>query len=400
MKVASGGELSRFLLALKVALADRGSAPTLVFDEIDTGVGGAVAEAIGRRLARLAERVQVLSVTHAPQVAAQAGAHFVIAKKAVDDGQARGDRRPRGRRQARREEIARMLAGATISDEARAAADRLMRRSSLMAENRARSGGCLTRGGSARRAASASRPRSPRTTAATTRRTRRRSPTRSTTRCAAATTRSRRAFPTLVRADSPSQRVGAKPSGRFRKVRHSVPMLSLGNAFADEDVAEFFARVAPLPRPCRGSRRCRSPPSRRSTASPHRSATRIGALVVGATRGDGTVGEDVTANIRTIAEIPQRLPKGAPDIVEVRGEVYMTHADFAALNRREAEEGGRVFVNPRNTAAGALRQLDPAITARAAAAFLRLGLGRDERACPADTQFGVLRGDRAPGAFR
>ena len=128
MKVASGGELSRFLLALKVALADRGSAPTLVFDEIDAGAGGAVAEAIGRRLARLAERVQVLSVTHAPQVAAQAGAHFLIAKAEVAEGQARDDRASTpiaGR--ARREEIARMLAGATISDEARAAAERLMR---------------------------------------------------------------------------------------------------------------------------------------------------------------------------------------------------------------------------------------------------------------------------------
>ena len=126
MKVASGGELSRFLLALKVALADRGSAPTLVFDEIDAGAGGAVAEAIGRRLARLAERVQVLSVTHAPQVAAQADAHFVIAKKAVAKGKrvATDVRFVDGK--ARREEIARMLAGATISEEARAAADRLM----------------------------------------------------------------------------------------------------------------------------------------------------------------------------------------------------------------------------------------------------------------------------------
>ena len=127
MKVASGGELSRFLLALKVALADRGSAPTLVFDEIDTGAGGAVAEAIGRRLARLAERVQVLSVTHAPQVAAQADAHFLITKTAVDRGKrvATGVAPVAGG--ARREEIARMLAGETISDEARAAAERLIK---------------------------------------------------------------------------------------------------------------------------------------------------------------------------------------------------------------------------------------------------------------------------------
>lgn len=130
-KVASGGELSRFLLALKVALADRGSAPTLVFDEIDTGVGGAVADAIGRRLARLAERVQVLSVTHAPQVAARAGHHFVISKTRVgSDGEERVATGVSAiRDEERREEIARMLAGASITDEARAAADRLISQS-------------------------------------------------------------------------------------------------------------------------------------------------------------------------------------------------------------------------------------------------------------------------------
>ena len=126
MKVASGGELSRFLLALKVALADRGSAPTLVFDEIDSGAGGAVAEAIGRRLARLAERVQVLSVTHAPQVAAHARAHLLISKAEVDGGKRVTTTVEPVVGPARREEIARMLAGATISDEARKAAERLM----------------------------------------------------------------------------------------------------------------------------------------------------------------------------------------------------------------------------------------------------------------------------------
>ena len=125
MKVASGGELSRFLLALKVALADRGSAPTLVFDEIDTGVGGAVADAIGQRLARLSQRVQVLSVTHAPQVAARASAHFLISKSGGADRVSTGIAEIG--REARQEEIARMLAGATITDEARAAADRLLR---------------------------------------------------------------------------------------------------------------------------------------------------------------------------------------------------------------------------------------------------------------------------------
>jgi len=125
MKVASGGELSRFLLALKVALADRGSAPTLVFDEIDTGVGGAVADAIGQRLARLSKRVQVLSVTHAPQVAARAETHFLISKSGSADRVATGIAEMD--RPARQEEIARMLAGATITDEARAAAERLLR---------------------------------------------------------------------------------------------------------------------------------------------------------------------------------------------------------------------------------------------------------------------------------
>jgi DNA repair protein RecN (Recombination protein N) len=126
MKVASGGELSRFLLALKVALADRGSAPTLVFDEIDAGAGGAVAEAIGRRLARLAERVQVLSVTHAPQVAAHARAHFLISKAEVDGGARVMTMVKPVSGKARREEIARMLAGSVVTKEARAAAERLM----------------------------------------------------------------------------------------------------------------------------------------------------------------------------------------------------------------------------------------------------------------------------------
>ena len=126
MKIASGGELARFMLALKVVLADRGSAPTLVFDEIDTGAGGAVADAMGQRLARLASRVQVLAVTHAPQVAARAAGHFRIAKHAADQGKRVATRVSLLAMEARREEIARMLAGATITDEARAAAGRLL----------------------------------------------------------------------------------------------------------------------------------------------------------------------------------------------------------------------------------------------------------------------------------
>ncbi|MGD9925423.1 MAG: DNA repair protein RecN, partial [Pseudorhodoplanes sp.] len=127
MKVASGGELARFLLALKVVLADKGSAPTLVFDEIDTGVGGAVADAIGVRLAKLATRVQAIAVTHAPQVAARADRHYVIAKDALDKGRRVATRVSEVAAERRREEIARMLAGAEITDEARAAAERLIK---------------------------------------------------------------------------------------------------------------------------------------------------------------------------------------------------------------------------------------------------------------------------------
>jgi DNA repair protein RecN (Recombination protein N) len=127
MKVASGGELARFLLALKVVLADRGSAPTLVFDEIDTGVGGAVAEAIGVRLARLGRGLQVLAVTHSPQVAARAERHYVISKDALDKGKRVATRVTEVAADHRREEIARMLAGAAITNEARAAAERLLK---------------------------------------------------------------------------------------------------------------------------------------------------------------------------------------------------------------------------------------------------------------------------------
>jgi DNA repair protein RecN (Recombination protein N) len=127
MKVASGGELARFLLALKVVIADRGSAPTLVFDEIDTGVGGAVADAIGLRLGRLGRKVQVLAVTHAPQVAARADHHYLISKNALDKGRRVATRVAELPGEHRREEIARMLAGAEITAEARAAADRLIK---------------------------------------------------------------------------------------------------------------------------------------------------------------------------------------------------------------------------------------------------------------------------------
>jgi DNA repair protein RecN (Recombination protein N) len=127
MKVASGGELARFLLALKVVLADRGSAPSLVFDEIDTGVGGAVADAIGARLSRLSQRAQVIAVTHAPQVAARASRHYLISMDTLDRGKRVATRVAELAAERRREEIARMLAGAEITAEARAAAERLIK---------------------------------------------------------------------------------------------------------------------------------------------------------------------------------------------------------------------------------------------------------------------------------
>ena len=202
-------------------------------------------------------------------------------------------------------------------------------------------------------------------------------------------------FPKLVRADAPSKKVGAKPSGRFKKVRHSIPMLSLGNAFSEEDVVDFMARV----------RRFLKWPEEKPlayVAEPKIDGLSAslryegGEFVLGATRGDGTEGEDVTANLRTIREIPRWLPKGAPEVTEIRGEVYMTHADFAELNKREAERGGRTFVNPRNTAAGALRQLDAKITAERPLHFFAWGWG-EMSAMPADTQFGMITAIRKWG---
>ncbi|MBK5923563.1 DNA ligase (NAD(+)) LigA [Rhodovulum sulfidophilum] len=168
-------------------------------------------------------------------------------------------------------------------------------------------------------------------------------------------------FPALKRPDSPSDRVGAAPAEGFAKVAHVRRMLSLANAFDGTDVAEFDARIRRYLGLAAEARLL-------YTAEPKIDGLSLslryegGRLVQAATRGDGEVGENVTANARTIADIPGTLA-GAPDILEVRGEVYMAHADFEALNARQAETGAKTFANPRNAAAGSLRQLDPAITA-------------------------------------
>ncbi len=166
-------------------------------------------------------------------------------------------------------------------------------------------------------------------------------------------------FPDLVRPDSPSKKVGAAPSEAFGKVRHRVAMLSLSNLFEAEEVAEFDARIR---------RFLGIEDAIAYTAEPKIDGLSLslryeqGRLVEAATRGDGETGENVTANARTIDDIPETLD-GAPDILEVRGEVYMSHADFQALNARQEEAGNKVFANPRNAAAGSLRQLDAGITA-------------------------------------
>jgi len=196
-------------------------------------------------------------------------------------------------------------------------------------------------------------------------------------------------FPHLVRADSPSRQVGAAPAAHLAKVRHALPMLSLENAFAAEEVAEFVGRV----------RRFLSLGADEDvalTAEPKVDGLSCslryekGRLVLAATRGDGTTGEDVTLNVATIPDIPQQLKGEAPGVFEVRGEVYMSKADFAALNARQAETGGKVFANPRNAAAGSLRQKDPAVTAARPLRFLAHGWG-EVSALPAETQFEVMQ---------
>src|SRR5579863_1319316 len=195
------------------------------------------------------------------------------------------------------------------------------------------------------------------------------------------------AFPELAGADSQSRKVGAAPSEKFAKVRHAVPMLSLGNIFADEEVEEFCARV----RRFLGLKECApldvvAEPKIDGLSCSLRYEN--GELVRAATRGDGYEGEDVTANVRTVQSIPHRL-EGAPRIFEARGEVYMRHADFAALNARQAEAGKPIYANPRNFAAGSLRQLDPSITASRPLAFFAYAWGEVSEPF-ASTQLGAI----------
>jgi len=196
-------------------------------------------------------------------------------------------------------------------------------------------------------------------------------------------------FPELIREDSPSRRVGAAPSVTFSPVVHARPMLSLDNTFSQEDVQDFVASVyrflGRLP-----------DQSIAFTAEPKIDGLSMsiryenGRLVTAATRGDGTTGENVTANIRTIAEIPNELPKGVPAVVEIRGEVYMAKSDFLALNRQMEAEGKQTYVNPRNTAAGSLRQLDAKVTASRKLKFFAYAWGEMSE-MPADTQLGMVQ---------
>ena len=197
-------------------------------------------------------------------------------------------------------------------------------------------------------------------------------------------------FPQLRTLESLTQRVGAAPSGRFAKVRHAVPMLSLDNAFAEEDVVDFVGRIR---------RFLRLPDDEEIAFSAEPKIDGLsmslryedGALVTGATRGDGSEGEDVTANVKTLDDVPKRLKgRGVPKVCEVRGEVYMTKAAFLDLNRKQAEAGKPLYVNPRNTAAGSLRQLDPSITASRPLGFFAYAWGEMSE-MPADTQSGMIK---------
>ncbi|MET3281023.1 NAD-dependent DNA ligase [Bradyrhizobium japonicum] len=195
-------------------------------------------------------------------------------------------------------------------------------------------------------------------------------------------------FPEFVSAESPSQKVGAAPSGRFRKVRHAVPMLSLDNAFAEEDVRDFVGRIVRFLKLDDDKIDFSAEPKIDGLSMSLRYEG--GELVTAATRGDGAEGEDVTANIRTLEDVPQKLKgRNVPDICEVRGEVYMTKKAFLALNERQKAAGDTIFANPRNSAAGSLRQKDPTITASRPLGFFAYAWG-EMSAMPEETQTGMI----------
>ena len=195
------------------------------------------------------------------------------------------------------------------------------------------------------------------------------------------------AFPHLVRSDSPSFRVGSKPAAGFAKIIHSKPMLSLDNVFSNDEAREFVARVKRfLNLPDDAEVRLRAEAKIDGLSCAMRFEN--GRLVHGATRGDGAVGEEVTANLAHVTGLAHTLPADAPAVAEVRGEIYMSKAGFAALNARQAEAGAKIFANPRNAAAGSLRQLDPAISASRPLAFIVHGWG-EMSAMPGSTQSDV-----------
>ncbi|HEU0150317.1 MAG TPA: NAD-dependent DNA ligase LigA, partial [Bradyrhizobium sp.] len=196
-------------------------------------------------------------------------------------------------------------------------------------------------------------------------------------------------FPEFVNPDSPSQKVGAAPSGRFRKVRHAVPMLSLDNAFAEEDVRDFVGRIIRFLKLADDRIDFSAEPKIDGLSMSLRYEG--GELVTAATRGDGAEGEDVTANIRTLEDVPKKLKgRNVPDVCEVRGEVYMTKQAFLTLNERQKAEGATIFANPRNSAAGSLRQKDPSITASRPLGFFAYAWG-EMSAMPEDTQSGMIK---------
>jgi DNA ligase (NAD+) len=203
-------------------------------------------------------------------------------------------------------------------------------------------------------------------------------------------------FPQLRTATSLTARVGAAPSARFAKVRHAVPMLSLDNAFAEDDVRDFVGRIRRFLRLSDDEEIAFSAEPKIDGLSMSLRYER-GKLATGATRGDGNEGEDVTANIKTLADVPQQLKgSGIPAICEVRGEVYMTKHAFLALNMRQAESGGQIFANPRNSAAGSLRQKDPSITASRPLGFFAYAWGEMSE-MPAKTQSGMIKWFEACG---